>query len=179
MIFYMTVDTCAYCASCPNRLFNAGRNIEVGIGCITSNTVLVIPRAYGKENRDRFIGILKAMWLDITNYELLEQCYVTYDIKCPRYPSYNVTKDANIHCNRIMCRELAPIKYKFMIIFGRAWNTVFPGNSTFKSFYSNGYHILYIPLNLTKLGDAEHIKAVKSKLAKAIQHFNKYRYMRT
>ena len=75
--------SCEHCKDCPNRLFNTGRTIEVGIGTITSNTLIIIPRTYGKEKRDKFINILKAMWLDVT--QLLEQAYVTYDIKCPCY----------------------------------------------------------------------------------------------
>ena len=111
MLFYMTVDTCEHCKDCPNRLFNTGRTIEVGIGTITSNTLIIIPRTYGKEKRDKFINILKAMWLDITNYELLEQAYVTYDIKCPCYSNYNLAGNSNKYCARILGNELLGLKY--------------------------------------------------------------------
>lgn len=179
MIFYMTVDTCIYCSDCPNRLFNTGRNIEIGIGCITADTVIVIPRAYAKESRDKFIGMLKAMWLNITDYELLEQCYVTYDIKCPKHASYNVSKDANMNCVHIMNRELIKVPFRFMIVFGRAFHTVFPYIDIRQHVIINDCIVLYIPLDLTKLDNTEHINVVKSKLAKAIKYFNNKRIMKT
>lgn len=175
----MSVDTCIYCTNCPNRLFNTGRNIEIGIGSVTSDTVIVIPRAYKKEYRDKFIGMLKAMWLDMTGYELLEQCYVTYDIKCSGYSNYNTTSVANCNCNRIMNRELAKVPFHFMIVFGRAFSTVFPNINVRQHIVTNDAIALYIPLDLTKLNDTEHINVVKTKLGKAINYFNIKRFMKT
>lgn len=176
MLFYMTVDTCEHCKDCPNRLFNTGHTIEVGIGTITSNTLIIIPRTYGKEKRDKFINILKAMWLDITNYELLEQAYVTYDIKCPCYSNYNLAGNSNKYCARILGNELLGLKYvKYIIVFGRAFDVAFIDGRERKSTIINGYPILYIPLSLNKLDDVKHLFAVKDKLFKAITYINNKR----
>lgn len=166
----MTVDTCVHCQNCVNRFFNTGRIIEIGIGNISSDVVIVVPRIYSKERRDNLIKDLKAIWFEITDDNMLEHCYVTYDIKCPKRTSYGYDNSIYANCNHILNEEMNKVPYRYMIVLGNAIKTVFP-NCKPNKYVTNGHkHIVWCN---EKMDDKQ---AIKDFMSKAINWIN---YMRT
>lgn len=55
----MTVDTCIDCQTCINRMFNSGNKIEIGIGNITSDIVIILPMLSSKRIEIKFLMMLK------------------------------------------------------------------------------------------------------------------------
>lgn len=166
MIYYLTVDTCIHCQKCISRMFNMGRKIEIGAGNIMSDIVIVLPRIFNKEYKEQLMKDIKAIWLEITGCNILEQSYITYDIKCSRLNPYGVDKTANVCCNKILNEELSRVPYKYMLVLGKAIYTVFP-NTDHKKYITDGYrHIIWF--SEFKSNSNYDKQALKDFLSKAI-----------
>lgn len=173
MIYYMTVNTCIHCQTCVNRMFNINSIIEVGMGNITSDIVIVLPKVYSKQHGNTLFKDLKAIWLECTSSNILEKCYITTDIKCPKLNPYGRDITVCQNCNKILNEELSHVPYRYMIVFGKAIDVVFPGIKHNK-YVTDGYrHILWFsPYNKTDGYDKQALKDFMSKVINWI-HYEK------
>lgn len=175
-MFYMTVDTCVHCQHCINRMFNIGRTIDIGIGCITSDIVILLPMYGNKNFRNKLLEDLKAIWLEYTGRNMLEQCYITYNIKCSTYNcSYKLYENSMSNCRNILNEELMRVPYRYMIMINST-RTIFPNGCTNKIINYGKYCFYNIKFPFDKYDEAEVKKAIKTDFVNAIKYYNMRRY---
>lgn len=124
----MTIADNVICKHCINRMFNIDRNVELGKGNINACTMIVIPRIYSKDKQNYFMNKLNELYHKITGYNILDECYVTIDIKCPVKNKYGIDKDIYCNCNKHLLNELSSNHYKFIIVIDNAIKVLFNGN---------------------------------------------------
>lgn len=168
----MTVDTCIDCQTCINRMFNSGNKIEIGIGNITSDIVIILPMLSSKKNRNKILDDVKAMWEDITGKNILEECYITYHIKCPKHTSYDTSNAAVSCCNKILNKELLRVPYRYMIMFNTA--SIVLQNVQFNNdiFVYNNKSFFRLNFSYKTYNEASTKQDIKIKLCNIIKQIN-------
>lgn len=136
------IDNCIYCNSCVNKLFNHKRVILKSKGNIMADTVFLIPnKTYGEELHK----VLYDLYLDITGKDIYEECYVTYNIKCPYCYVYNFANKAAEQCYKILDKELTKVPYKRIFVFGEAWKSLFVSKPVSARYDISGKQIYVLP----------------------------------
>lgn len=170
-MFYMTVDACIHCQHCISRMFNTGVIIDIGIGCITSDIVILLPMYSNIALRNKMLEDLKAIWLEYTGCNILEQCYITYNIKCSNYSSYNIYNNAMKNCRKILNEELTRVPYSFMIMINTT-RSVFTEGCSNKVINYGKYTFYNIKFPYDKYNESKVKQAIKTEIVNAINYYN-------
>ena len=83
------------CSNCPLKLYSKENDtIVFGTGNRITNTMIILPSYDIKAdiNYNTILKIVQDTYKDITNKELLEDCYVTRAIKCVNKTDFNLDK---------------------------------------------------------------------------------------
>ena len=101
------------CSNCPLKLYSKENDtIVFGTGNRVTNTMIILPSYDIKAdvNYNTILKITRDTYKDITNKELLEDCYVTRAIKCVNKTDFNLEKEAIKNCICNLYYELSRIK---------------------------------------------------------------------
>lgn len=120
-----TVDEYPICSNCPNRIFNTGKYIIGGKGSIHGDVVFLFPRSDRNYCNDYQLFIdIGNLYDEYSGRSNTEDVYMTYGVKCACSNNYNTYIAAVKNCRNILWQELAMIKYKYLFIFGDAWQSI-------------------------------------------------------
>ena len=107
------------CSNCPLKLYSKENDtIVFGTGNRITNTMIILPSYDIKAdiNYNTILKIVRDTYKDITNKELLEDCYVTRAIKCVNKTDFNLEKEAIKNCICNLYYEFSRIKPNKLII---------------------------------------------------------------
>lgn len=107
------------CSNCPLKLYSKENDtIVFGTGNRITNTMIILPSYDIKAdiNYNTILKIVRDTYKDITNKELLEDCYVTRVIKCVNKTDFNLEKEAIKNCICNLYYEFSRIKPNKLII---------------------------------------------------------------
>lgn len=107
------------CSNCPLKLYSKENDtIVFGTGNRVTNTMIILPSYDIKAdiNYNTILKIVRDTYKDITDKELLEDCYVTRAIKCVNKTDFNLEKEAIKNCICNLYYELSRIKPNKLII---------------------------------------------------------------
>lgn len=110
------------CSNCPLKLYSKENDtIVFGTGNRITNTMIILPSYDIKAdiNYNTILKIVRDTYKDITNKELLEDCYVTRVIKCVNKTDFNLKKEAIKNCICNLYYEFSRIKPNKLIIFDK------------------------------------------------------------
>lgn len=110
------------CSNCPLKLYSKENDtIVFGTGNRVTDTMIILPSYDIKSdvNYNTILKIVRDIYKDITNKELLEDCYVTRTIKCVNKTDFNLEKEAIKNCICNLYYELSRIKPTKLIIFDK------------------------------------------------------------
>lgn len=110
------------CSNCPLKLYSKENDtIVFGTGNRVTNTMIILPSYDTKAdiNYNTILKIVRDTYKDITDKELLEDCYVTRTIKCVNKTDFNLEKEAIKNCICNLYYELSRIKPNKLIIFDK------------------------------------------------------------
>lgn len=106
------------CLNCPSRLdCKEGETIKLGFGNINANKVIVLP-SYNLYEKGNYISGASVLIKYIGYDKLLEDYYVTRDIKCWNVSSYDTYDTCASLCASILAYELNRINAKHLFVFG-------------------------------------------------------------
>lgn len=106
------------CMNCPSRLdCKEGETIKLGFGNINANKVIVLP-SYNIYEKGNYISGASVLIKYIGYDKLLEDYYVTRDIKCWNVSSYDTHDTCASLCAPILTSELSRINAKHLFVFG-------------------------------------------------------------
>lgn len=110
------------CSNCPIRLYaNENDKIIFGVGNICSDTIMILP-SYDVNAGIDYITILTLLqnaYKEITDRELLEDCYITRYVKCLDKTDRNLNNTAVKYCLSNLYYEIGRIQPKKVISFNK------------------------------------------------------------
>lgn len=106
------------CMNCPARLYaKDGETIKLGIGNVCANKIIVLP-SYSLVEKGNYISCLQVLKNMVEENKLLEEYYITRDIKCYNVGSYDIHDRCVSQCASLLQSELNRISPKHLFVFG-------------------------------------------------------------
>lgn len=93
---------------CPMRLYcDAHDTIEFGVGNVKGDIVIILPSYINSSDRyNKAIKVLSDVYLEITNKDIMEDCYITPIVKCNKYSRKGINTTVANACVHWIFKEI-------------------------------------------------------------------------
>lgn len=133
------------CSNCPIKLYNdESKTIIYGVGNIFTDTIFVLPTydVNAKIGYETLLTLLQKQYKELTNKEVLEDCYITRVIKCFKKTNFDLERSAVKFCIYNLLYEIIRIKPKKVIFLTKDYNDIIGFlNQYFTTNYYQTYNI--------------------------------------